>query len=637
MLVVHCERNCERARTVVGAVELLLATLPTLPKASAVRNCALALVQIACLNNADDLNGAMVAGAPALVAALRFTSHTAQAFESVVVAVHDLLLRYEACLAAPLYAAGVLEATIPGLRLFPTNAPLQKTAFQLMFLLFRDAKLDADQQASVRNSGAVDVVVAAMRTHHADAMLQRAGCDALCAVRHLIDAPEGWLEQSGYLDVVLTAMRTHGTSREVQISACNALWSAMSRASAADRDQAVAAGGLAALLAAWRTHAADATVVNACSAALNNMLVGNAPQIAAAVAAGVPELALKALRTHPAAHLLQNGAYNLLVTLLKSGRSVLDLELGRHLLTAGALQLATRPGALQSEGRERFVACLQDVVDDAERAAAELLAEEEAPAAASKKKSRSKKKGGAAAAAAADAGDSGTSAVPEPAASAAEGEAADTAAPVAPAAAAAASSEPSAGAARRRRRAATKAARRAGGGPPAAAVAAEAAADCDSDEVSKPDAAGAAPEDAAAAATPVSAEAADAADAADAAASGAQLLGDIFPWLHIAPVPAAIAAPVLPPLPLAAQPPLLQQQAVPGPTVAAKAAEVVRLRAEVEANKCPICLDAAKSTVLLPCRHLALCGAPACAAMLGAPPLCPLCREPVADTMQLFV
>jgi hypothetical protein len=40
--------------------------------------------------------------------------------------------------------------------------------------------------------------------------------------------------------------------------------------------------------------------------------------------------------------------------------------------------------------------------------------------------------------------------------------------------------------------------------------------------------------------------------------------------------------------------------------------------------------------VLLPCRHLPLCGSAACAAMLGTPPLCPLCRVPVNDTLAVF-
>jgi hypothetical protein len=48
-------------------------------------------------------------------------------------------------------------------------------------------------------------------------------------------------------------------------------------------------------------------------------------------------------------------------------------------------------------------------------------------------------------------------------------------------------------------------------------------------------------------------------------------------------------------------------------------------------------LDAPRCTALLPCCHWLLCASPSCAAMLGAPPLCPVCRERVADTLQLFV
>jgi hypothetical protein len=73
-------------------------------------------------------------------------------------------------------------------------------------------------------------------------------------------------------------------------------------------------------------------------------------------------------------------------------------------------------------------------------------------------------------------------------------------------------------------------------------------------------------------------------------------------------------------------------------TLAAKDAALARLKAEADAApKCSICLDATPCVVLLPCRHQPLCSAPACAAMLGVPPLCPLCREPVADTMHTFV
>ena len=57
-----------------------------------------------------------------------------------------------------------------------------------------------------------------------------------------------------------------------------------------------------------------------------------------------------------------------------------------------------------------------------------------------------------------------------------------------------------------------------------------------------------------------------------------------------------------------------------------------------KAAECVMCLDAARCTALLPCRHLALCGSPACFALLGAPqPHCPVCREPVLDSLTLFV
>ncbi len=69
---------------------------------------------------------------------------------------------------------------------------------------------------------------------------------------------------------------------------------------------------------------------------------------------------------------------------------------------------------------------------------------------------------------------------------------------------------------------------------------------------------------------------------------------------------------------------------------AANAKLTAALAQQEEEHTCAICLDAPRSTVLLPCRHLALCGAPACAAMLGAQPLCPLCRKPVAELLAVF-
>jgi hypothetical protein len=65
--------------------------------------------------------------------------------------------------------------------------------------------------------------------------------------------------------------------------------------------------------------------------------------------------------------------------------------------------------------------------------------------------------------------------------------------------------------------------------------------------------------------------------------------------------------------------------------------ELARVQDELDASKCVICLCAPRFVAVLPCRHLPLCSSPECAAMMGSPPLCPLCRVRVADTMQLFV
>jgi hypothetical protein len=71
--------------------------------------------------------------------------------------------------------------------------------------------------------------------------------------------------------------------------------------------------------------------------------------------------------------------------------------------------------------------------------------------------------------------------------------------------------------------------------------------------------------------------------------------------------------------------------------VTALAEENARLTAALatmeEERACAICLDAPRCTLLLPCRHVALCGAPDCAAMLGVPPLCPMCRKGVDSAL----
>jgi hypothetical protein len=104
------------------------------------------------------------------------------------------------------------------------------------------------------------------------------------------------------------------------------------------------------------------------------------------------------------------------------------------------------------------------------------------------------------------------------------------------------------------------------------------------------------------------------------------------------PTPSSVPAPAqpLPPLP-ASQTGLLERFTAQSAELARVKNELARIQDELDASKCVICLCAPRCVAMLPCRHLPLCASPECAAMMGSPPLCPLCRVRVADTLQLFV
>ena len=225
----------------------------------------------------------------------------------------------------------------------------------------------------------------------------------------------------------------------------------------------------------------------------------------------------------------------------------------------------------------------------------------------------------------------------------------------------------SASADRRRRRAAAKAAQRtaqraqAAGGAAAGGGSADPCRAGAAARESSDDAAGAAGEEAAAAgveaggaaAEPPAAVATSGAGTSDGAlspattaASAADALSELFPWLHMVPEPAPPPPPPLPsPLPLAPLPVVPPASMQPHAVAAAGAAPppaaappvVTPAEKEPERPACAICLDATPCLLLLPCRHMPLCTSPACFAMLGAPPLCPLCRVGVADTIYVFV
>jgi hypothetical protein len=484
------------------------------------------------------------------------------------------------------------------------------------------------------DAGAFDAVVAAVRSNLADAALATSGCFALSTVL----ADRVWCQDAGRdlaVDSAALVMRAHSQNTVVLQAAslflgqlfssltsrsyCKLAWRGHEVVLAAvlaamqshmalrgkvvgvlfcmlclgdESVQAKAAslGALEVILATLQAHKLDAGVQSVTCGTLEELIARSPARTRNAGAAGAVEATLTALSSHSAHADMQLEGYKLLLALIA------DEDNALRAVRAGALRLKW---GVRNAGPE-LVRCHHAVVRELERAAAtaaeaaaaELLASEErergVPATTHKPGKSKKNRGGGAAGAAGASGSGGGQALPaqnamrdgaasaaqeQPQGADADNDAKDAAPP----------SQLSALAARRRRRTATKAARRHGasaGGAEAAEVAGEEPAPDDQPD----EAPAAAPEDGAA--------------AGDAAAPPAAQMQQ----LHVQP-------------PAAAPPP------------AQDAAENIDMT-------CVICLDASRSVVLLPCKHLALCGAPACAAMLGAPPRCPLCRVAVADTFE---
>ena len=150
-------------------------------------------------------------------------------------------------------------------------------------------------------------------------------------------------------------------------------------------------------------------------------------------------------------------------------------------------------------------------------------------------------------------------------------------------------------------------------------------------------------------------------DSEEASPAMQEHLDALMPWLRLdsglptpatppppAPEPAPAEPPSKPPAPavapaaaLATPAPAAAVAAVPAapapvptapePVPAAKKAPAARSAADEERETFVICLHERVCVALLPCRHFPMCAEPECAAMLGKPPLCPMCRLEVAE------
>jgi hypothetical protein len=503
-------------------------------------------------------------------------------------------------------------------------------------------------------------VVSVLRRHRADVRVQHIACWVISALARLSNDQ---VDEGGAVEAVLGTLQAQPHVNHVE----DVVWRAIANLARMKRtaaDKAEAAGAIPLVVAAVRVAREQVgpglpgeLLRNPAVTALRNLCVNCPGRVAKAVAADAVEALVAVLRT--STYDSWGGFETLHALILKSD------EAARRAIKAGALQLSVRCDTAEAvRARTRVHGRLQSLVAAAESAAAELLAAEEVPrASAATRKKKPKKRGAAAQTpATATASAAATAAVAADASPAEQQPHADaTAAHQAdrmqhvqpPEPAAAADSLPQ----NVPRGAAASAA------PPLTVLA---VADSASPDAAVADAADCAR--CAAAAKEASAE-------ASAEALSTRLLklqlGASAADAAAATAPAAPAAP-LPPLPVwllahrAPQPPqpeaaharvaaltaqLAESTAALATRTAALAAQEATNKAQAtalakmtaakkaleEAATCVICLDAPRCTALLPCRHWLLCASPGCAAMLGAPPLCPVCRERVADTLQLFV
>ncbi len=558
-------------------------------------------------------------------------------------------------------SVGAPVALIAALRAHASDARVQGAGWHLL------TKLQCTTAAWERQAvadGAVELACACLRAHVGCAEVLAAALAALDTLVHSVHgcmpvAAAQLVGKSKALQPVLAAMRNHATNEEVQARGCAALELCVLldiRGNIRDfLNPAIPRAAVAAMCGHpmsvnVQRHACGLLL---CAAICSGQPIGPigtfadcAPEL---VRAGAIEATVAALRTWRRTHdnddIAANG-YLLLQQLVHE-----HAPHATRAIQAGAMTLEVpRYGDSGERALELQKSLREHAAAQADAAMAALLAEEEAERAASaagaskgKSKARRKGRGDAdAGGAGGHAGDAGPEAI-HPAALANAVAPPDAAADEDGAAGAA---MPSASAERRRRRAATKAARRtgdasAGGGSAAAAAESDGEPDAAA-EAAQPlppaTAAAAHVNDALAAMTIASDTAA--AQPADALPplSSAQLIDSLFPWMRVDEPPAAAAAPAAPAaLPLAAPPQTAPQLAVMAAQLAAAEAALAKAEEEVDATKCVVCMDAQRSCVILPCKHLLLCASPACAAMLGAPARCPLCRVVVSDTMQLFV
>jgi hypothetical protein len=195
------------------------------------------------------------------------------------------------------------------------------------------------------NLGAVTAIVAALRAHPSDALLQHAGFGAMGALCVGNSAAAMQVCGAGALQAVVAGLRAHSADGAVQTSGC-AVLQLLVEAHPRLQAAAGAAGVVEAILAAMRMPAADAHLQRLCCLTLLSVVEGHRGNADRACGAGVME-ALAAIMDASCALVGADTAvseYDAALSVLSALLGGNNDEAARGALHAGVLDIMARDG-----------------------------------------------------------------------------------------------------------------------------------------------------------------------------------------------------------------------------------------------------------------------------------------------------
>jgi hypothetical protein len=233
-------------------------------------------------------------GVEALVEALRSTDTDnkrvhCNGTQALMELVHDEESRLRAG------QAGGIEAVVKALGTHISDVQLQVDGCSALFSLIEGSD---EYRSRAGQAGAVEAVVEALKTHKKDHRIKFFSCQALAELS--LDHVENRRRagQAGWVELVIDALKTHDPSDAVvkHSDFCAALSHLL--LDDLNRESAVTAGGIEAVVKALGTHISDVQLQVWGCCALLSLIEGSDEYLSRAGQAGAVEAVVEALKTH---------------------------------------------------------------------------------------------------------------------------------------------------------------------------------------------------------------------------------------------------------------------------------------------------------------------------------------------------